>query len=91
MIFNWSGSSRFTIANYLRSLFPILAFLFSVPLHNRFLETALISSLFEVSTIEPTTRFELPVERLGKSLIEIINKVSNFLLKLLNRGKIAPF
>ena len=27
-----------------------------------------------MSAIKPTTRFELPVERLGQSLIEIINK-----------------
>ena len=44
-----------------------------------------------MSAIKPTTRFELPVERLGQSLIEIINKVANFLLKLLNRVKIAAF
>ncbi len=50
-----------------------------------------LSSLFELSAIKPTTRFELPVERLGQSPIEIINKVGNFLLKRLNRGEIAAF
>ncbi len=35
--------TRLTIANWLRFLFPTVAFLFSFPLHKRFLETALAS------------------------------------------------
>ena len=45
-MFNWSGSSRLPIANYLIFLFPTVAFVFYFPLHKSFLETALGNKLF---------------------------------------------